>query len=343
MSSHEEGEWQTATKKKSTSTSTSTRRRKYPTIGKKAHNNYSSVPHNNRSDAFSSASVWTKPVETNSSKNGNENHHEETNSIPHYKVQSVNDFENRMHKSAMVKLMEEYGEYEPLEPEHVFQRRVQQQQSNSNTDTSNASSTDNKTCSALHVNDGRAWIHVDLVSFGFKYGSPSSCNNTGSMPLPPLDCRNLERASHHVARLSGLSHHVKRELGKDSKLREMVNKFAKDILECIHEAIHESGYGPALPWKAQFFIGSEYGRHRSVVLCELAAQKLRDMLRRNEVSSSNKQIDVVQIGGGVSVGTEHRDVDHDHKDEEAFGKDLRRIANYMEKQNKRNNDKDDDW
>ena len=92
-------------------------------------------------------------------------------------------------------------------------------------------------------------------------------------------------------------------------------------------------YGPALPLKAQVFIGSEYGRHRSVVMCEVTAQNLRYLLRKNE---SNK-IDVTETGGGISVGTVHRDVDHAHKDEEAYGKDLRRQANYENKQKHRRN------
>ena len=75
------------------------------------------------------------------------------------------------------------------------------------------------------------------------------------------------------------------------------------------------------------YIGSEYGRHRSVVIVEAAAITLRNMLRKNERNRFGST--------PVSVGTRHRDVDRAHRDEEAFGYDLRREAQAAKKQKER--------
>ncbi len=87
------------------------------------------------------------------------------------------------------------------------------------------------------------------------------------------------------------------------------------IFSAIEEAIRSGGHGYAFPLEAKIHIGSEYGRHRSVVLCEKLAQMIRTLLRQNEGS---------RIQQPVSVSTRHRDVDNNHRDEEAFGTDLRR-------------------
>ena len=75
------------------------------------------------------------------------------------------------------------------------------------------------------------------------------------------------------------------------------------------------------------YIGSEYGRHRSVVIVEAAAIALRNMLRKNERGRFGSAT--------VSVGTRHRDIDRAHRDEEAFGIDLRREAQAAKKQKER--------
>ena len=94
-------------------------------------------------------------------------------------------------------------------------------------------------------------------------------------------------------------------------------------------------------------IGSEYGRHRAVVLVEHLAIILRARLRRNDGKSfnddsSSKNNGIVRTA--VSVGTRHRDVDAQHKDEEAFGEDLKREARAAEKAKRRqeNNEWGDD-
>ena len=47
------------------------------------------------------------------------------------------------------------------------------------------------------------------------------------------------------------------------------------------------------------YVGSEYGKHRSVVCAEFAATALRKLLRANDKG---------QFTAPVSVGTQHRDV-----------------------------------
>jgi hypothetical protein len=139
-----------------------------------------------------------------------------------------------------------------------------------------------------------------------------------------------------VAKLSGLNHKVKRallSLEKDDdteisddecdvesspSINPLVGKseeVSESIISALEEAINEGGHGYAFPLEVTIFLGSQYGRHRSVVLCEIVAQRIRNLLRRNEGA---------RISQPVSVSTRHRDVDKKHRDEEAFGADLRR-------------------
>jgi hypothetical protein len=93
-------------------------------------------------------------------------------------------------------------------------------------------------------------------------------------------------------------------------------------MQFVEEAIEEGGHGYGLPLEMSIFIGSQYGRHRSVVLGETVAIAFRSLLRKNEQSKLTQPI---------SVGTRHRDVDRNHKDEEAFGTDLKREAQAAKK------------
>ena len=109
-----------------------------------------------------------------------------------------------------------------------------------------------------------------------------------------------------VARLSGLSYRVKRELlrnrgskeGESTPLWDAVHQVARDAVKALEDAV-EAGAGWAAPLTVTVNVGSEAGKHRSVVVCEAAAVAVRNLLRRNE--------------GGIevpcSVGTRHRDVD----------------------------------
>mmetsp|Transcript_26713 Transcript_26713/g.58481 ORF Transcript_26713/g.58481 Transcript_26713/m.58481 type:complete len:529 (-) Transcript_26713:46-1632(-) len=216
-----------------------------------------------------------------------------------------------------------------------------------------------RTGSGVLVPHGKAPIHIELVSYGHHYGVPSEATAKGgysrSRPLPPFDVRDIERAPHHVAKLSGLSYHVKRELlnskeieddgtadvgadgsttdkavkfesDKRSPVRRRADDVANEASTALIEAIAD-GYGHASPLDMTVHIGSEYGRHRSVVIVEAAAITLRNMLRRNEGGRFGST--------PISVGTRHRDIDRAHRDEEAFGLDLKREAQAAKKKKER--------
>mmetsp|Transcript_19773 Transcript_19773/g.40993 ORF Transcript_19773/g.40993 Transcript_19773/m.40993 type:complete len:257 (+) Transcript_19773:301-1071(+) len=138
-----------------------------------------------------------------------------------------------------------------------------------------------------------------------------------------------------------------------SPMRRRANEMADEIIRTIVESIDEGGHGPISPLNMTISIGSEYGRHRSVVLAEHLAVVLRARLRRNDgrrfgEDDGGKGNDeggrngiVTQL---VSVGTRHRDLDARHVDEEAFGN--KREARAIEKARKRQMDLewgDDHW
>jgi len=279
-------------------------------------------------------SSWAKPIEDEKLE---ENNSKESNN--QYRVHSVQDFRSRMH--SMSKLMEEYGEYTPLDKSAEDRAKDAFARKKTVDNKEDTIQTESKSKGVLVPDNNTAPIQILLMSFGYKYGNAATAGWSRSNPLPSLDCRELPRASHKTARLSGLSHHVKRELTK-AELNRLADRFAEDIFETIYDSI-EDGYGYAKPLKATVYAGSVYGRHRSVVLCEVSAQKLRNLLRKNEGG---------RIKISCSVGTKHRDIDRDHKDDEAYGKDLRRLANYEKKQRDTNankqwrnedNDSDGEW
>ncbi|KAL3808397.1 hypothetical protein ACHAXA_009838 [Cyclostephanos tholiformis] len=208
---------------------------------------------------------------------------------------------------------------------------------------------------------GKASVHLELESFGYKYGAPPHARNgfTYTRPLPPLDIRDLDRALGHVSKFNGLSYLVRRSLlnpsrrdddhddnkeedgvdGGDaamktttkederSPMRRRADEIADEIVKVLVESIDEGGHGPVSPLTMTISIGSEYGRHRSVVLVEHLAVVLRARLRRNDGSRYDGVVDHSGIvRQPVSVGTRHRDLDARHQDEEAFGEDLKRDA-----------------
>lgn len=184
--------------------------------------------------------------------------------------------------------------------------------------------------------------------------------------MPPIDIRDLDRAPGSVSKFNGLSYLVKRSLlnpssksgGNDndddggddeggntakaqSPMRQRTNAIADEIIKVLVEAIDEGEHSAINPLTMTVSIGSEYGRHRAVVLVEHLAVVLRARLRRNDgksftdssgsCSSSNNGI----VKQPVSVGTRHRDVEAHHKDEEAFGEDLKRQERAAEKAKRR--------
>ena len=184
--------------------------------------------------------------------------------------------------------------------------------------------------------------------------------------MPPIDIRDLTRAPGHVSKFNGLSYLVKRSLlnpskassrndvddndgGEDSgntpptqsPMRQRTNAIADEIIKVLVEAIDEGEHSAINPLTMTISVGSEYGRHRAVVLVEHLAVVLRARLRRNDgksftdssgsCSTSNNGI----VKQPVSVGTRHRDVEAHHKDEEAFGEDLKRQERAAEKAKRR--------
>ena len=111
-----------------------------------------------------------------------------------------------------------------------------------------------------------------------------------------------------------------------SAVRTRADEIAEESSAALVEAIQD-GYGHASPLNMSIYVGSEFGRHRSVVIVEAAAVTLRNILRRNEGDRF--------ASTPVSVGTRHRDVDKAHRMEEAFGLDLKREAQAAKRKQER--------
>lgn len=239
-------------------------------------------------------------------------------------VDNISNFHARCN-SSLDNLMEEYGQHDPN-----FEQMVVKEDS---TDDRPGKSNENV---GMLAPNGKAPIHIEIISFGFKYSVPARAREGWSHanPLAPIDCRSLPRCPHHVAKLSGLSFKVKRTLLSNiisSKSEEsddikggteVVNpivaksdEISCTVLKGTLNAINEGGHGYAFPLGTSIYLGSEYGRHRSVVLAEKVAQDIRKLLRENDQGAFTQPI---------SVSTRHRDIDQNHTDEEAFGFDLRR-------------------
>jgi hypothetical protein len=165
----------------------------------------------------------------------------------------------------------------------------------------------------------KAPIHVELTSFGYMHGAPSELRSGWSHahPLSPVDCRELPQVPHYMARQDGLSPAVKRALlnarkeddTRDNSVRECAKSMGKQIFTALEEAI-SSGHGHASPLRMTVHAGSESGRHRSVLVCELGATALRKLLRSNENN---------RITQPVSVGTRHRDIERRQREMERTG------------------------
>jgi hypothetical protein len=149
---------------------------------------------------------------------------------------------------------------------------------------------------------GKAPIHINFCSFGHHHGAPAELRNGWShaQPLRPFDSRDLEPVPHYLAWEDGLSGTVKRAL-MSSRIRKFADEMSKQTAAAVVEAVEEGGHGYALPLRMVVYVGSESGRHRSVVLCELAATAIRNFLRSNAGGNRFKQ--------PCSVGTQHRDLE----------------------------------
>jgi RNA recognition motif-containing protein len=254
------------------------------------------------------------------------------------KQRNKNDFFFKC-KQPLSELLQDYGEYDPdyekMKQQRLISSTLLQHQ------TPQKEGGDHEGMLTTH-----GPIHVQIVSFGYKYGTPKQGYWSHSNPMSALDCRYLPRCHFSLAKFSGLHYKVKKSMtrrngythdpskhmedhpndedkrsieqeigGNDNELVAKAKEVAQNILSCVIDAMQDGGHGYAFPLEMTIYVGSEYGRHRSVVLVETIAVQIRQLLRRNE---GGKVIEP------VSVSTRHRDVDLNHKDEEAFGKDLER-------------------
>jgi len=187
------------------------------------------------------------------------------------------------------------------------------------------------------VPKGKAPIHICLTSFGYsRGGGPKRMDGwSHRQPLLPIDCRNFPTVPQYLAWQDGLSNNVKRTLqysqkqqskqtqqqqldkkGKaindydeededdEERPNESIYDFAKKtvanrIFDALIMAQNEGGHGYVSPLEMTIYIGSELGKHRSVVICEWAAIQLRKLVRENSNNILHQPI---------SVGTFHRDL-----------------------------------
>lgn len=212
----------------------------------------------------------------------------------------------------MSELMADFGQADP-------NWKKMQPTSNDAVANDNSVDCDTTTTSQL-APKGKAPIHISLTSFGFSKGAPKRMDGwSHRQPLLPLDCREFPTVPNYLAWQDGLSSSVKRALqypqhshhrGKDrntedSSEKQSLHDFARksvapQVFEALLNAQNQGGHGYISPLEMTIFVGSELGRHRSVVVCEWAAIQLRKMLRRNDNNAVHEP---------VSVGTIHRDVE----------------------------------
>jgi RNase adaptor protein for sRNA GlmZ degradation len=249
-------------------------------------------------------------------------------------------------KQPLSDLLQDYGEYDPDYEKMKQQQMIPSTQEDHSSSQQQPQEEEHEGMLTTH-----GPIHIQIVSFGYKYGTPKQGYWSHSNPMSALDCRFLPRCHFSLAKFSGLHYKVKKSMTKryshndrsedkdpndndhdgtksdeqyltthhhQEKDNELVSKgkeVARNILSYVIDAIQDGGHGYAFPLEMTIYIGSEYGRHRSVVLVETIALQIRQLLRRNDGG---------RVTQPVSVSTRHRDVDLNHKDEEAYGKDLER-------------------
>jgi hypothetical protein len=209
-------------------------------------------------------------------------------------------------------LMGEYGDYDPNWNQVVPVPDTTETADASTKTPATASDTSPDTPEAARVlgMQGKMPIHIEFTSFGYHHGAPAEVRNGWSHanPLPPFDCRHLATVPNFLLWQDGLSSRVKRALmfnpNKDDTSfihpKDFTKQVAEEVAVTVIEAIDEGGHGYAQPLRMKIFIGSEAGRHRSVVACELAATAMRKLLRANKDT---------RFGQPCSVGTRHRQVE----------------------------------
>ena len=230
---------------------------------------------------------------------------------------------------SMASLLDDYGEFDPHWMDKQPDIPAESTQSTVATN-STAVTTTNRL-----GQQGKAPLHIDIISFGFRHGVPALRRDGWSQthPLVPFDCReSLPPVPDYLQSHDGLSsglvkrfllyefrrqayqntQRAKKEAEKDETLENAMDSFvsvreygaetvAPQIFQALLEALQNGDYGYASPLKIQFYIGSEWGRHRSVVAVEQTAIALRTLLRN--CSDNDKTISCP-----CSVATVHRDL-----------------------------------
>jgi hypothetical protein len=224
----------------------------------------------------------------------------------------------------MSSLMGEYGDHDPnwkqVEPDITAEKATASPETPADPSAASAATPTSEKARVLGM-QGKMPVHVEFTSFGYKNGAPAQVRNgwTYSQPLPVFDCRHLPTVPTYLERQDGLSGAVKRCLmynpHKDDPSIPSMKSFAKEVADEVAptmiEAIDEGGHGYAMPLRMVIHIGSESGRHRAVVACELAATALRKILRANKDT---------QFKQPCSVGTRHLKAQRRRKDKVRVGK-----------------------
>ena len=268
---------------------------------------------------------WAKPVETKANKIEDAGDTKSADKEPtgNGATESSSSGANEgFMMQPMSALLAEYGEFDPnwmdKQPEIV-----------QDTQSVDGKSIEDKGRTNRLGQKGKAPLHIDIVSFGYRYGAPSTRKDGWSQtqPLLPFDCRDvLPQIPGYMHFHDGLSsgqvkrfllYDYRRQAYRDRKDKSeddsetqsepgpsvrdySMDTVAPKIFEALLEAVRTGGYGYALPLKMQIYIGSEWGRHRSVVAAEQTASAMRNLLRKCR--------DEEGLECPCSVATQHRDI-----------------------------------
>jgi UPF0042 nucleotide-binding protein len=135
------------------------------------------------------------------------------------------------------------------------------------------------TDSSQQSNSTKAPLTVEVVSFGFKYGTPPAANIV-------LDVRFLKNP-YWVEELRPLT-------GLDEEVRKYVldQGLAQDVLDNLEKLVEQTA--PAmLKVKANSFIialGCTGGQHRSPAMVEALVERIRNRFANYQVTSAHREL-----------------------------------------------------